>query len=133
MAMGILGNFERMMERRVTALWASLARSEREREPVEVMVILRRECDVNAMILGLGRTLVPNAFTIELPEERYRQLDVHAAQLGRRLSVTVRKHAAEQCYSFAGPVTVSFRTAPESDVTRYRIRSRVVPAPRRER
>ncbi|WP_434587648.1 DUF3662 domain-containing protein [Streptomyces sp. A5-4] len=131
MAMGILGNFERMMERRATALWASLARS--EREPVEVMVILRRECDVNAMIMGLGRTLVPNAFTIELPEDSYRQLDVHAAQLGRKLSVTVRRHAAEQCYSFAGPVTVSFRTAPASEVTRYRIRSRVVPAPRRER
>lgn len=131
MAMGILGNVERMMERRATALWASVARS--ERDPVEVMVILRRECDVNAMIMGLGRTLVPNAFTIELPADSYRQLDLHAALLGRRLSVTVRRHAAEQCYSFAGPVTVDFRTASVPDAARYRIRSRIVPAPRRER
>lgn len=62
--MGKMGNVERVMEKWAADLVDRVFRP--KRESVEVVSTLRRECDDNIMILGRGRTLVPNAFTVAL-------------------------------------------------------------------
>ncbi|MFE7160909.1 DUF3662 domain-containing protein [Streptomyces sp. NPDC057636] len=125
-AMGKMGNVERVMEKWAADLVDRVFRP--KRESVEVVSTLRRECDDNIMILGRGRTLVPNAFTVALPQEIHRELGSHAHQLGPVLATKVRDHAASHSYVFAGPVTVTLEPDPTVDTGGYRIQSSIVPA-----
>jgi hypothetical protein len=120
-----IANFERTMER-WTGTALSLVRKPKEK-PAEVVAVLRQECDDNALIVGRGRTLVPNHFTIELPRDSHRQLDAHSGQLTPHLAAQIRRYAAEQRYSFAGPVTIRLRAHPENDRVRYRVHSHIAP------
>lgn len=125
--MRMIEDFERAMERWAARLWASVW-GHRGR-PMEVVAVLRKECDDNAMIVARGRTLVPNLFTIELPHEAHRQLDAHTDELAPQLAAQVRRHAAERRYTFAGPVTVRLHPAGDPEGCRYRVRSHVEPGP----
>jgi hypothetical protein len=91
------------------------------------VAILRRKCDDNALILGRQRILVPNAFVIELPPTTHQQLTAGAAFVDHHLALQVHRHAAEQGYTFAGPVTVHLRPCHSSTVGRFRIHSRIAP------
>ncbi len=71
-----------------------------------MLEVLRRECEAKAVIVGRGRTVVPNAFELELPSESYARLAGQAGPVGERLASEVRRHAAERRFSFAGPVAV---------------------------
>ncbi|MGW8375442.1 DUF3662 domain-containing protein [Streptomyces sp. ODS28] len=122
-AMRTLTGIERAMERWTSTLWTAV-RSPRPK-PMEVVAVLRRECDDNALIMERGRTLVPNHFTIELPADSHRQLAAHHGRLGAELAAQVRRHAAEQRYRFAGPVTVDLH--PGEGRRRYRVHSRLAP------
>lgn len=125
--MGWIANFERVMDQWTSGLWAAVYR--RRPRPIEVVTVLRRECDNNALIVGRGCTLVPNHFTIELPAESHRQLDPHSCRLAPDLAAQIRRYAAEQRYSFAGPVTVRLHPGDEPEHRRYRVSSRVAPSP----
>lgn len=70
--MRFLVGLERTLERWSNVMWESLV--PRATKQAEVVGILRRECDDRALILDRRRTLVPNAFVIELPSESHRQL-----------------------------------------------------------
>lgn len=113
------------MERWSNVLWARLIPSARKQ--AEVVGILRRECDDRALILDRQRTLVPNTFVIELPPDSHRQLAAHNTQLTRHLAAQVRRHAAEQGYTFAGPITVQLASAGGASVRRFRVGSRITP------
>ncbi|MEU0599917.1 FhaA domain-containing protein [Streptomyces sp. NPDC006393] len=95
--------------------------------------ILRQECDDRALILDWHRTLVPNAFVIELPLASHNRLVGSKEQLGRHLSNQVRRHAADQGYTFAGPVAVFLAPVEGSKIGRFRVRSRIVPAQKPEK
>ncbi|MDJ1137351.1 DUF3662 domain-containing protein [Streptomyces iconiensis] len=123
----MIEGFERAMERWAANVW-TFVRGPRHK-PMEVVAVLRKECDDNAMIVGHGRTLVPNLFTIELPHETHRRLDVHSAELAPQLAAQVRRHAAERRYTFAGPVTVRLHPAGDPGGSRYRVRSHVEARP----
>ncbi|WP_128434141.1 DUF3662 domain-containing protein [Streptomyces cyaneus] len=123
--MRLLVDLERTMERWSNTLWESLV--PRARKQAEVVGVLRRECDDRALILDRRRTLVPNAFVIELPPESHRQLTDDSAQVAGHLAAQVRRHAAEQGYTFAGPVGVRLAPADDTRVGRFRIRSRISP------
>ncbi|MGW7519800.1 DUF3662 domain-containing protein [Streptomyces sp. NPDC054796] len=125
--MGRITNIERAMERWTSTAWSVVRRPKRQK-PMEVVAMLRRECDVNAMILGRGRTLVPNHFTIELPSSSHRRLSTSDDELLPQLAAQVRSYAAEQHYHFAGPVTVALHSHSESGPARYRVRSHLTPA-----
>ncbi|MFG2525244.1 DUF3662 domain-containing protein [Streptomyces sp. NPDC048527] len=125
-AMGKMANVERVMEKWATDLVDRVFRP--KRESVEVVSTLRRECDDNIMVLGRGRTLVPNAFTVAPPQVSHRQLDSHAHKLGPVLAAKVKDHAAAHSYVFAGPVTVTLEPDPTLDTGGYRIQSSIVPA-----
>ncbi|WP_327351491.1 DUF3662 domain-containing protein [Streptomyces sp. NBC_01304] len=121
-----LTTLECAMERWSDALWALLTPPTRKQ--AEVVGMLRRECDNRALILDRRRTLVPNTFVIELPPESHRQLAASSAQVARQLATQVRRHAAEQGYTFAGPISVRLTPVHSAAVGRYRIGSRITPA-----
>lgn len=125
-AMGKMSNVEKVMEKWATDLVDRVFRP--KRESVEVVSTLRRECDDNIMILGRGRTLVPNAFTVVLPPVSHSELGSHAHKLGPVLAAKVKDHAAAHSYVFAGPVTVTLEPDPTLDTGGYRIQSSIVPA-----
>ncbi|GAA3155038.1 hypothetical protein GCM10010449_84840 [Streptomyces rectiviolaceus] len=110
----------------MACLWGSLRPRRRERGAV--VSILCRECDERALILERGRTVAPNAFTVELPHHSHIQLAPAHNELGIYLTSEVHRHAAEQGYTFAGPVAVDLCLAEEEGVGRFRVHSRISPA-----
>lgn len=123
--MRLINRIEDTMERWTTTVWTTLVPP--QQKSGEVVAILRRQCDDSALILGRERVLVPNAFVIELPPESHRQLTTTSAELGRYLAAQVHRHAAEQGYTFAGPVAVSLRPAGGDAVGRFQIHGRIDP------
>ncbi|MGW7080013.1 DUF3662 domain-containing protein [Streptomyces sp. NPDC054866] len=123
--MELLNTVERTMERWTSAMWALLLPSPRQH--AEVVAILHRECDDNALILDRQRVLVPNAFVIELPSESHSQLTAHTDEVSRQLVSHVCRHAAEHGYTFAGPVAVALQPSGNESVGRFQIRSRIAP------
>jgi hypothetical protein len=113
------------MEHWIDAVWKALVPPAGRQ--TEVVGTLRRECDDRALILDRRRTLVPNAFVIELPPASHDRLTEDSARVAGHLAAEVRRHAAEQGYTFAGPVTVRLAQADDAGVGRFRVRSRVVP------
>ncbi|MFI6089595.1 DUF3662 domain-containing protein [Streptomyces sp. NPDC051218] len=123
--MGLLSTVEQTMERWTSALWARVIPS--PRRPGEVVAILQRECDDNALILDRQRVLVPNAFVVELPSESHRRLTAHTDEVSRHLVGHVCRHAAEHGYTFAGPVAVALQPSGDESVGRFLVRSRIAP------
>ncbi|MFE0104848.1 DUF3662 domain-containing protein [Streptomyces sp. NPDC059009] len=127
--MRFLIGFEQSVERWTNVLWETLIPASRKQ--AEVVAKLRTECDDRALILDRQRTLVPNAFVVQLPPDAHQQLISCSGQLGRHLAIQVRKHAAERGYTFAGPVVVHLTGTPGAHVGRFRIHSRIAPLQRR--
>jgi hypothetical protein len=116
-----MDRFERRLDRMVNGVFARTFKS--EVEPVEIAAALQRECDDRAAIVSRGRTMVPNAFTVELGTSDHERLSVYTEPLGDELSAMVREHADEQGYAFVGPVEVRFERADDLDTGLFRIRS----------
>jgi len=123
--MGILDRFEQGVERVVNGAFSKAFRS--EVKPVELASALRRDVDNRAAAVGVGRTVVPNEFTIELsPSDLEHIEDWGAEALADELAANVTEHAATQHYAFVGPVTVSFEEAEELPAGRFQLRSATV-------
>ncbi|MFG3369553.1 FhaA domain-containing protein [Streptomyces sp. NPDC048156] len=122
---------ELAMERWTATLWGILFRP--KRRPGDVVAVLRRECDDNALIVARQRVVVPNVFVIDLLPDTHRKLTTHALPVEPHLVNQVRRHAAEQGYTFAGPVAVDLRPAHRETTERFRVRSRIAPVERRPR
>ncbi|MFD3672638.1 DUF3662 domain-containing protein [Streptomyces sp. NPDC058672] len=123
--MGLINTIEQAIERWTSAFWAILIPPPRQH--AEVVAILQRECDDNALILGRQRVLVPNAFAVELPSDSHSQLTAHSEEVSRQLVGQVCRHAAEHGYTFAGPVAVALRPSSDESVGRFQIHSRIAP------
>jgi hypothetical protein len=117
--MGVLHRFEQRLRRRVDAPFARAFKS--SVQPVEIAAALRRECDDKAAIVSRGRTIVPNAFTVELGPSDYERLSGYAEPLGAELADLVREHAAESQYRFVGPISIEMADAPDLDTGMFRI------------
>ncbi|WP_371530525.1 DUF3662 domain-containing protein [Streptomyces sp. NBC_01283] len=126
--MRVISLIEHTMERWTTTVWTLLSPPKQQRG--EVVAILRRQCDDSALILGRERVLVPNSFVIDLPPESHRRLTTTSTELSRYLAAQVHRHAAEQGYTFAGPVAVSLRSAGGEAVGRFRIHGHIAPQSR---
>ncbi len=123
--MGILDRFEQGVERVVNGAFSKAFRS--EVKPVELASALRRDVDHRAAAVGVGRTVVPNEFTIELsPGDLEHIEDWGAEALADELAANVTEHAATQHYAFVGPVTVSFEEAEDLPTGRFQLRSATV-------
>ncbi|MDQ2624180.1 MAG: DUF3662 domain-containing protein [Actinomycetota bacterium] len=123
--MGILDKFEQGVERVVNGAFSKAFRS--EVKPVELASALRRDVDDRAAAVGVGRTVVPNEFTIELSPSDLDHIEEWGAEaLADELAANVTEHAATQHYAFVGPVTVSFEESEELPAGRFQLRSATV-------
>ncbi|MFL6239005.1 MAG: FhaA domain-containing protein [Actinomycetes bacterium] len=129
--MGVLQRFERRLETLVEGAFAKAFRS--GVQPVEIAGALQRETTDRAVIVGQGRTLVPNQFVVELGFADHERLEPYGDTLGEEFARMLTEYGAEEHYTFVGPVRVRFEEADDIDTGRYRIRSDVVrgaiPAP----
>jgi hypothetical protein len=121
---GVLQAFERRFGGLVEGAFAKVFKG--DVQPVEIAGALQRETDNRKSIVGPGRVHVPNDFVVELGDHDYERLAEWAEPLGDELAAMVREHAAEQGYSFVGPVHVGFEHLPEIGTGVFRIRSGVV-------
>ena len=122
--MGVLQAFERRFGGLVEGAFAKVFKG--DVQPVEIAGALQRETDNRKSIVGPGRVHVPNDFVVELGDHDHERLAEWSEPLGSELSAMVREHAAEQGYSFVGPVHVAFEHVPEISTGTFRIRSGVV-------
>ena len=122
--MGVLGRFEKGIERAVNGAFARAFRS--EVQPVELASAIKREADDNASVVGRNRTIAPNDYVIELGPADHRRLAQWEEALGDELSTVLNDHALQQRYAFVGPVRVRFERSEELDTGVFRVRSRTV-------
>ena len=125
--MGVLDRFERGIEKAVNGAFARAFKS--EVQPVEIASALRRAMDDRAAVVGRGRTLVPNAFVVELGSTDYARLSEYADVLAEELVANVTEHADAQQYAFAGPVSVGFEERDRLDTGVYQVRTATVRGP----
>ena len=124
--MGVLQRFERRLGGLVEGAFAKVFKG--GVEPVELAGALARECD-DRKAISATRSLVPNEFTIHLSDQDYERLSPYGQALGEELATLVREHAAEQRYTFVGPVLVRLAHDPELPLGIYRVDSSVGSAP----
>ena len=104
--MGLLDKFEKGVE---IVASRTMSRSSGDVKPVEISSRIRETMDKRAASFALDRSVVPNVFRVHLAP-----VDIdHVRQWGeeemiRQLEEVATSHAAEQGYSFVGPVEVSF-------------------------
>jgi hypothetical protein len=120
--MGVLHRFEQRLEQAVTGAFARAFRS--AVQPVEIASALQREIDNSAQILSRERMLVPNTFVVALSESDYDRLSPYGSTLSEELSALVRDYVAQQRYTLAGPLAISFEREGGLSTGRFRVRSR---------
>ena len=120
--MGVLSSFERRLSSLVEGTFAKVFRG--GVEPVEIAGALTRECDAQKVI-GARSTMVPNAFVVDLGDADSGRLTPYAEPLAAELAAMVREHAAEQRYTFAGPVTVRLAHDVGLDTGVFRVHAEV--------
>ena len=122
--MGVLQRFERRLEGMVEGAFAKVFGG--VVQPVEVAAALQREAGQNKQIVGPGRVLVPNAYTVEIGPTDLERFAEWEAQLRTELAAMVTEHAADQGWSFVDDVRVSFAQVDELDTGMFRVRSNVL-------
>ncbi len=110
--MGVLQRFERRLEGLVEGAFARAFGG--AVEPVEVAAALQKEAHAGKAIVGHGRVLVPNSYAVSLAPADAERLEQYGPALREELARMLEDHAAEQGWSFVGPVEVSF--APAEDL-----------------
>lgn len=122
--MGVLQRFERRLEGLVEGTFARVFGG--VVQPVEVAAALQREAGEKKVLVAPGRILVPNEFVVELGHSDAERLRAYDAPLRREFAAMVSEHAAEQGWSFVGPVEVQLEPADGLDTGMFRVRSAVV-------
>jgi hypothetical protein len=120
---GVLQRFERRIGGLVEGAFAKVFKG--DVQPVEIASALQREADDRKTVVGQGKVLVPNDFVVELGQHDHDRLQPWAEPLGEELAAMVHEYAAEQGYSFVGPVTVVLELMPDVDTGTFRVRSGV--------
>ena len=121
--MGVLQRFERRLGGLVEGAFAKVFKG--DVQPVEIASALQRETDDRKTVVGQGKVLVPNDFVVELGPHDHERLQPWGDQLSTELASMVNEHAAEQGYSFVGPVAVAFELMGDVDTGAFRVRSGV--------
>jgi hypothetical protein len=124
---GVLQRFERRLEGLVEGAFARAFGG--VVQPVEVAAALTREAADKKAIVGQGRVLVPNDYVVELSTSDTERLSEYDEPLRKELGDMVTEHAAEQGWSFVGPVRVRFEAVEDLGTGVFRVRSTVLAAP----
>jgi len=121
---GILDGFERGLEKAVNGAFAKTFRS--GLQPIDVASALKSDMDAHAQVISRDRILVPNAYTVSLNPGDYDRLDLAHGAITHELLRLVEEHATRQHYSYAGPLTLSFREDPDIAIGLTAVASNVV-------
>ncbi|MFG2468489.1 DUF3662 domain-containing protein [Streptomyces canus] len=121
--MGALSTLEQAMEHGWEALWARVL----DREPVELLEALRRECDSHVVVCSESRVVVPNAYDVELADFAYDELVRRDSSVGQELTDSLARHGERQGYEWAGPLTVHISRSDHVPNGRYRVTSGAMP------
>ncbi len=119
--MGLFDRVEQRLERAVNGVFARAFRS--EVQPVEIASAIRRAMDDRAAILGHGRTIVPNLFTVELSASDYDRLSAYDDELETELVAAAEEHADTQRYQPGGPIQVGFASSDDLETGVFRLRT----------
>jgi hypothetical protein len=120
---GVLQRFERRLGGLVEGAFARVFGG--VVQPVEVAAALQREAQDKRAIVGHGRVLVPNEYVVELGPTDSARLREYDAPLRAELAAMVKEHAAEQGWTFVGPVEVHLEEVEDISTGVFRVRSRV--------
>lgn len=123
--MGLLDNFERRLDEIVNGPFQRAFRD--VVEPVEIASRMSKEMDRRAAIMSRGRTVVPNAFTVDLSPHDYERLTELIDAIRFELMTVVRQHATDQRYTFTGNVAVELAEDPTLDTGVFRVHSATKP------
>lgn len=125
--MGLFDRVEQRLERAVNGAFARAFKS--EVQPVEIASAIRRAMDDRAAVLGQGRTIVPNLFTVELSDTDYERLGGYDEELEVELIAAAQEHAESQRYQPGGPLQVTFASANDLETGVFRLRTSTVRRP----
>ncbi len=125
--MGLFDRVEQRLERAVNGAFARAFKS--EVQPVEIASAIRRAMDDRAAILGPGRTIVPNLYTVELSDTDYDRLGGYDEELESELIAAAQEHAESQRYQPGGPLQVSFASSNDLETGVFRLRTSTVRRP----
>ncbi|MBQ0855305.1 MULTISPECIES: DUF3662 domain-containing protein [Streptomyces] len=120
--MSTLTGLERAMER----LGGSLLAHFRHKEPVELIEALHKECDDHIVVCSESRTVVPNAYEVELAEFAHEELERNGGRIDQVLTDSLLRYGEKQGYEWAGPLTVHVTRSPDLPNGRYRVASAVM-------
>lgn len=118
--MGLFDNLERGLERAVKAPFAKVFKA--EVQPVEIASHIRGAMDERAAVLGPGRTMVPNVFTVELATSDYERLSSYDTALTNELVAAAEDHADSQRYTSPGPMQVRLTKDEELETGIFRVK-----------
>ncbi|WP_298889851.1 DUF3662 and FHA domain-containing protein [uncultured Serinicoccus sp.] len=118
--MGVFDRLERGLERAVKQPFAKVFKA--EVQPVEIASAMRGAMDDRAAVLGPGRTMVPNVFTVELAESDYERLASYEHALTDELIAAAEDHADAQRYVAPGPFEVRLVSGDELETGIFRVR-----------
>ncbi|MFE9768116.1 DUF3662 domain-containing protein [Streptomyces sp. NPDC005808] len=122
--MSTLTGLERALERFGQRLVGQI----RDKEPVELVDALRRECDDHAIVCSESRVVVPNAYDVELAEFAHEELERNGDdRIDEVLTDTLARHGERKGYEWAGPLAVHVTKSRDVPNGRYRVASRVMP------
>lgn len=119
--MGLFDRVEQRLERAVNGAFARAFKS--EVQPVEIASAIRRAMDDRAAIVGQGRTIVPNLYTVELSDTDFERLSGYDEELQDELIAAAQEHAESQHYQPGGPLRVSFTNATDLETGVFRLRT----------
>jgi hypothetical protein len=117
--------FERRVEDVVNRIFARTFKA--EVQPVEIAAALKREADDKVQVLSRDRSMVPNAYVVELGPHDHERLAPWAEPLAGELAEMVTEHAHAQGYTPAGSVHVELALVDALETGVFRVRSRVDP------
>ncbi|MGB3829365.1 MAG: FhaA domain-containing protein, partial [Ornithinimicrobium sp.] len=117
--MGVFDNLEQKIERAVKAPFAKVFKA--EVQPVEIASHIRGAMDERAAVLGPGRTMVPNVFTVELASSDYERLSSYDTALTNELVAAAEDHADSQRYTSPGPMTVRLTSGSDLETGIFRV------------
>jgi len=119
---GALQSFERRLSGLVQGAFAKVFKG--SVEPVEIAQALTDEAD-RGRVRSASRTLVPNAYVVELGDRDHDRLAPYSAALGNELAAMLREHAQAQGYDFVGPVSVTLGHDRDLDTGVFRVDAEV--------
>lgn len=129
--MGILDRFEKGVE---SVTNRAMTRFSDDVEPIEIASKLRETMDKRAASFARDRSVVPNVFRIHLAPSDISRIEAWGKdEMVRQMEEVASVHAAEQGYSFVGPIEVSFindpaLTAPAIEIDSSTRRGAAAPA-----